>query len=73
MAGFMWLEKNYESTAVLVHVPDVAKGLELYKKAFPEAVPVYHPDFDFTALDLNGFSLEIVQADKKLVQLFTGQ
>ncbi|MDF4485450.1 glyoxalase/bleomycin resistance/dioxygenase family protein [Vibrio parahaemolyticus] len=53
-------------SAVLVHVPDVAKGLEWYKKAFPEAVPVYHPDFDFTALDLNGFSLEIVQADKKV-------
>jgi len=51
-------------SAVLVHVPDVAKGLEWYKKAFPEAVPVYHPDFDFTALDLNGFSLEIVKADK---------
>ncbi|EGQ9055173.1 glyoxalase/bleomycin resistance/dioxygenase family protein [Vibrio parahaemolyticus] len=52
--------------AVLVHVPDVARGLEWYKKAFPEAVPVYHPDFDFTALDINGFSLEIVQADKKV-------
>ena len=50
-------------SAVLVHVPDVAKGLEWYMKAFPEAVPVYHPDFDFTVLDLNGFSLEIVQAD----------
>ncbi|MCD1409651.1 glyoxalase/bleomycin resistance/dioxygenase family protein [Vibrio vulnificus] len=53
-------------SAVLVHVPDVAKGLEWYKKAFPEAVPIYHPDFDFTALDINGFSLEIVQADKKV-------
>lgn len=53
-------------SAVLVHVLDVAKGLEWYKKAFPEAVPVYHPDFDFKALDLNGFSLEIVQADKKV-------
>ncbi|MCF9354694.1 glyoxalase/bleomycin resistance/dioxygenase family protein [Vibrio parahaemolyticus] len=53
-------------SAVLVHVSDVAKGLEWYKKAFPEAVPVYHPDFDFTALDLNGFSLEIVKADKKV-------
>ncbi|HCG7016177.1 TPA: glyoxalase/bleomycin resistance/dioxygenase family protein, partial [Vibrio parahaemolyticus] len=51
-------------SAVLVHVSDVTKGLEWYKKAFPEAVPVYHPDFDFTALDINGFSLEIVQADK---------
>lgn len=53
-------------SAVLVHVPDVAKGLEWCKRAFPEAVPVYHPSFDFTALDLNGFSLEIVQADEKV-------
>lgn len=52
--------------AVLVHVPDVAEGLDWYQKAFPEAVPVYHPDFDFTVLDLNGFSLEIVQADEKV-------
>ncbi|OWH84817.1 glyoxalase [Vibrio cholerae O139] len=58
--------KIMNPSAVLVHVPDVAKGLEWYKKAFPEAVPVYHHDFDFTALDLNGFSLEIVQADKKV-------
>ncbi|MFM2663521.1 VOC family protein [Vibrio mediterranei] len=53
-------------SAILVHVPDVAKGLEWYKKAFPEAVPIYHPDFHFTALDLNGLSLEIVQADEKV-------
>ena len=53
-------------SAILVHVPDVAKGLEWYKKAFPEAVPIYHPDFDFTVLDLNGFSLEIFQADEKV-------
>ncbi|MEZ8629998.1 VOC family protein [Vibrio lentus] len=53
-------------SAVLIHVPDVPKGLEWYKKAFPEAVPVYHPDFDFTVLDVNGFSLEIVQSDDKV-------
>ncbi|HBC3888501.1 TPA: glyoxalase/bleomycin resistance/dioxygenase family protein [Vibrio parahaemolyticus] len=53
-------------SAILVHVPDVTKGLEWYKKAFPEAVPIYHSDFDFTVLDLNGFSLEIVQADEKV-------
>ncbi|MEJ2765940.1 glyoxalase/bleomycin resistance/dioxygenase family protein [Photobacterium sp. MCCC 1A19761] len=52
--------------AVLVHVPDVTRGLEWYNTAFPEAVPIYHPDFDFTVLDLNGFSLEIVQADEKV-------
>ncbi|MEZ8306956.1 glyoxalase/bleomycin resistance/dioxygenase family protein [Vibrio splendidus] len=53
-------------SAVLVHVPDVSMGLEWYKKAFPEAIEVYHPSFDFTLLDLNGFSLEIVQADEKV-------
>ncbi len=53
-------------TAVLVHVPNVAKGLEWYKKAFPEATPIYYPEFDYTALDLDGFSIEIVQADEKV-------
>ncbi|WP_375753655.1 VOC family protein [Vibrio sp. HN007] len=53
-------------SAILVHVPDVAKGLDWYKKAFPESVAVYHPDFDFTVLELNGFSLEIVRADEKV-------
>jgi len=52
--------------AVLVHVPNVEKGLEWYQKAFPSAVPTYHSDFEFTALDLNGFSLEIVQSDEKV-------
>ncbi|XNG99002.1 glyoxalase/bleomycin resistance/dioxygenase family protein [Vibrio cyclitrophicus] len=53
-------------SAVLIHVPDVAKGLEWYKKAFPDAVSVHYPEFDFTILDLNGFSLEIAQADEKV-------
>ncbi|MGR5307453.1 glyoxalase/bleomycin resistance/dioxygenase family protein [Vibrio mediterranei] len=52
--------------AVLVHVEDVDKGLEWYKKAFPKAVPIYHSEFDFTVLDLGGVSLEIVQADEKV-------
>ncbi|EHW0638031.1 glyoxalase/bleomycin resistance/dioxygenase family protein [Vibrio vulnificus] len=52
--------------AILVHVPDVEQGLEWYKKAFPQAVPVHNSEFDFTALNLNGFSLEVVQADEKV-------
>ncbi|EID7758613.1 glyoxalase/bleomycin resistance/dioxygenase family protein [Vibrio parahaemolyticus] len=52
--------------AVLVHVPNVKQGLDWYQKAFPEATPVYHSNFDFTVLDLNGFSIEIVQADEKV-------
>ncbi|ADZ93086.1 glyoxalase/bleomycin resistance/dioxygenase family protein [Marinomonas mediterranea] len=53
-------------SAVLIHVPDVVKGLEWYKCAFPDAVPIYHSDFDVAVLDLSGFSLEIVQADEKV-------
>lgn len=55
-----------QPTAVLVHVPDVALGLEWYKKAFPKAVARYLIASDFTLLDINGFSLEIVQADSKV-------
>ncbi|MBF9000647.1 VOC family protein [Vibrio nitrifigilis] len=52
--------------AILIHVPNVAQGLAWYKKAFPSAIPIYYSDSDFTALDLDGFSLEIVQADEKV-------
>ncbi|HDY7695146.1 TPA: glyoxalase/bleomycin resistance/dioxygenase family protein, partial [Vibrio vulnificus] len=31
-----------------------------------EPTPVYHSDLDFTVLDINGFSIEIVQADEKV-------
>lgn len=53
-------------TAVLVHVPDVEKGLGWYRKAFPDAVEIYHLEFDFRFLSVNGFSLEVVQADGKV-------
>lgn len=53
-------------TSLLVHVADVDKGLEWYRKAFPDAVEVYHQEFDFTVLSLNGFSLEVVPADEKV-------
>jgi predicted enzyme related to lactoylglutathione lyase len=53
-------------TAVLIHVPDVKLGLEWYQQAFPAATQVYHSEFDFTVLDLNGFSIEIVQADEEV-------
>ena len=52
--------------AILIHVPSVEEGLCWYKKAFPDAVAIYHPDSDFTVLDINGFSIEIVKADKKV-------
>ena len=52
--------------ALLVHVPNVSQGFEWYQKAFPLASPLYLPDFDFTVLNIEGFSLEIVQADDKV-------
>ncbi len=52
--------------AVLVYVPDVEIGLQWYQQAFPEAVLMHLPDFDFTVLDVNGFSIEIVQSDDKV-------
>ncbi len=53
-------------TAVLVHVPDVSKGLEWYQKAFPTAQATYFSDSDFTTLNIDGFYLEIMQADTKV-------
>lgn len=52
--------------AVLVHVPDVPLGLTWYQKAFPMAESKYLAEFEFTVLNINGFSLEIVQADEKV-------
>ncbi|NVN83377.1 VOC family protein [Vibrio sp. Scap16] len=52
--------------AILIHVPNIEQGLSWYQAAFPESVATYHPDSDFTVLDINGFSIEIVQADKKV-------
>ncbi|WPC73042.1 VOC family protein [Vibrio porteresiae] len=52
--------------AILIHVPNVEQGLAWYQKAFPSANPIYYSDSDFTVLDLDGFSLEIVQADEKV-------
>ncbi|EKO3535411.1 glyoxalase/bleomycin resistance/dioxygenase family protein [Vibrio fluvialis] len=53
-------------SAVLIHVPDVQTGLAWYQKAFAQAMPVFLDEFDFTVLDLQGFSIEIVQADEKV-------
>ncbi len=52
--------------ALLIHVQDVQAGIEWYKRAFPFAQPTYIEEFDFTVLELDGFSLEIVQADSKV-------
>ncbi len=62
----MWQGGFMTPVAVLVYVPDVEIGLQWYQQAFPEAVPMHLPDFDFTVLDVNGFSIEIVQSDDKV-------
>ena len=58
--------KINKPTALLVHVGDVQAGLNWYQQAFPTAKAIYLPDSDFTVLDIDGFSLEIVQADEKV-------
>jgi predicted enzyme related to lactoylglutathione lyase len=62
----MWQGGFMTPVAVLVYIPDVEIGLQWYQQAFPEAVPMHLPDLDFTVLDLNGFSIEIVQSDDKV-------
>jgi len=52
-------------SAVLVHVPDDPAALEWYKKAFAGATLQSIEDSEFQILDVNGFSLEIVQSDSK--------
>ena len=52
--------------AVLIHVPDVNIGLQWYQKAFPMATVTYLPESNFTVLSMDGFMLEIVQADEKV-------
>ncbi|EKO3518250.1 hypothetical protein LA983_002700 [Vibrio fluvialis] len=53
-------------SAVPIHVPDVQAGFAWYQKAFTQATPVFLDEFDFTVLDMQGFSIEIVQADEKV-------
>lgn len=53
-------------SALLIHVDNVKLGLDWYAKAFPESKAVYLESSDFTLLDINGFLLEIVQADEKV-------
>lgn len=48
-------------SALLVHVPDVQAGLDWYRKAFPQAKPVYIEAFDFTVLDIARFCCYLVR------------
>ncbi len=51
---------------LLIPVSDVKTGLEWYKRAFPSARAIYLIEFDFTVLEIDGFSIDIVQADEKV-------
>ena len=52
--------------ALLIHAPDVPAALAWYTSVFPNAKQIYHAAFDFTALDVDGFLLEIVPGDEKV-------
>lgn len=52
--------------AILIHAPDWEAGFSWYQKAFPDAVVVKLPEFDFRALRIGDFFIEIVRADEKV-------
>lgn len=54
--------------AVLIYIPkrDHVEALNWYQKAFPQARKIKLSDFDFSYLDIEGVSLEIVTADQKV-------
>jgi len=59
--------------AVLVHVPDVAAGLDWYQKAFPESKrkTLTQPQaLDY--LDIGGVMLDVVPADEKVTHAAAG-
>lgn len=53
-------------SAVLVHVEDMAKGLEWYQKAFPDAVLTVSQPSGFAFLQIGQTQLELVPADDKV-------
>ncbi|WP_231957653.1 VOC family protein [Paraburkholderia tropica] len=57
---------NSPICAVLIYVPDVAAAIDWYQSAFRGSERRRLSEFDFTCLDFNGISLEIVPSDEKL-------
>jgi hypothetical protein len=57
---------NSPICAVLIYVPDVPAALDWYQSAFRGSERRLVSEFDFTCLDFNGISLEIVPSDEKL-------
>jgi len=52
--------------AVLIYVLDIKAGTRWYRQAFPEANLLCVGKTGPGVLDINGFSLEVVQADAKV-------
>jgi len=59
-------QTNLPIAAVMIHVSDVAAGLNWYQKAFPEARRQTIAEFDFDYLDYQGIMIELVVADEKV-------
>ena len=53
-------------SAVIIHVADVAEGLNWYQRAFPNAERRWLKDQCFEFLDLEGVRIEVVQEDSKV-------
>ena len=53
-------------TALLVHAPDWELGFAWYKEAFPCAKTIEMPEFNFRALQIGEFLIEVVRSDKKV-------
>lgn len=49
--------------AVLIHVPDWEAGFSWYQKAFSDAIIVQLPEFNFRALRIGDFFIDVVLAD----------
>lgn len=53
-------------TALLIHVSDLESCLSWYQSAFPDAELIEFPEFEFKALRIHGFTIEIVRSDAKV-------
>jgi len=55
-----------QPAAVLIHVTDVESALSWYQNLFDSAKLSHHESNKLAVLDINGFLLEIVEADNKV-------
>lgn len=55
-----------QPAALMVHVNDWEAGFSWYREAFPEATVVGIPKFNFKALRIGDFVIEVVRSDEKV-------